>query len=74
MKKLYTSGGFELTRKSTPEQIVREAFVKTVIEILDAWGIENDSIERIQGAVEFIKQFVELEEAIDKLPAINEKA
>ena len=43
--------------KGHTELIVREAFLRTTKEMFDDFGIENYTIERMRGMVDFLEQF-----------------
>lgn len=46
--------------KNSPELMMREAFLRTVRESLDNFGIESFSIESIRGATVMLEKFLEI--------------
>lgn len=43
--------------KNSPESMLRECFLRATRESLNNWGIDNISIERIQGMVNLLEEF-----------------
>jgi Mg2+/Co2+ transporter CorC len=70
-KKLSGVSGFynnilKETVKGQPEVIFREAFLRAVRDTTDNFGIDRYSLERVQGMVEVMEQFVLVREELDE--------
>ena len=54
------SSFFKEESKTSPEMMVREAYLQTSVELLDGMGIESWTVDRLQGAVMMLEKFVEI--------------
>lgn len=41
----------------SPELMIRESYLRAVKDILDSFGVESYSVERIQGMTQMLEQF-----------------
>lgn len=51
--------------KTNPEVKVREAFLRATRNVLDNFGIDKYSIERIWGMVEVLEEYKNIEEELE---------
>ena len=49
-----------------PELLIREAYLRTVKEILDGMGLERYTLDQIRGATEMLEKFLEINEEMYK--------
>jgi len=66
-KKRKTTIGYEVKKDSDVEVFMREAYCAAVVEILNGWGIDRDSAERLYGALVVLEQFNFLMKKIDNV-------
>jgi len=66
-KKRKTTIGYEVKKDSDVEVFMREAYCAAVVEILNGWGIDRDSAERLYGALVVLEQFSLLQEKVNKV-------
>lgn len=58
-KEKYISSYYDNESK-TPELMTREAFLRAAKELLDSFGIDKYSAERLQGMVALVEKFDQL--------------
>jgi len=52
---------------TSAELVVREAFFRATKETFDGSGIDNWSLERLRGVLDFMEQFVIVSKELDQL-------
>jgi len=66
-KKIKTTIGYEVKRDSDTELLMREVYCSTVVEILNSWGVDEFSVEKLHGALIVLEQFNFLMKKIDNV-------
>jgi hypothetical protein len=47
------------------EVIVREAFLRSVRDVTDSFGLDRYSLERVQGMVSMLEEFINVREELE---------
>lgn len=51
------SGFWSKDAHKSPELMMRESYLRAVKDVLDSFGVESYSVERIQGMTQMLEQF-----------------